>query len=128
MFDVSATSLMPKDIGVMLGSSAKPFFEIFGNISSEYVVGLDEKLKKIADDIAKNISISAADINLTTLKEITVINDSTGDTPLTVDAIESTTAALANFKVNGETKVSVESDGNINATSITLKDAPGPLS
>ncbi len=51
MFDINTTTLVPKDIGIILGSRDKPFSEIHGQISSEYVSGLDEKLQEIADKI-----------------------------------------------------------------------------
>lgn len=111
----------------MLGSSDKPFSEIFGNISSEYVVGLDDKLKALGESIASSITFDPNDINLKTLREIIVVNNVTGNIPLIINAIENTTANLADFRVNGVTKASINSDGNINVKSVTLDNAPGPI-
>ena len=51
LFNVNPASIIPKDVGLTLGSKDKPFAEIFGSIRTEYVVGLDEKLREIAGSI-----------------------------------------------------------------------------
>ena len=89
MFNITSTSLESKYVGVILGSRARPFAEIFGSIDSEYVVGLDQKLKTMADNIANSIS-NSIDI----------------DTKYTIETIDSTHDALIRLVPDNDTPVS----------------------
>lgn len=64
--------MIPKDVGVVLGSKAKPFAEIYGNINSEYVIGLDQKLQGILE------TVDAEKVDLNTKYTLTAV-DSTAD-------------------------------------------------
>jgi hypothetical protein len=83
MFDVNARSISPKDIGIILGSREKPFERIHGNISSEYVIGLDEKLK----DITENLIIPVGPNDDTNTKYIisSIEDEITNDTIIKID-------------------------------------------
>jgi hypothetical protein len=65
IIDVNPNSIVPEDINITLGTSDRPFAEIFGKIKTEYVVGLDDKLREIAG----SINFTAYDEAIATLED-----------------------------------------------------------
>jgi len=55
MFETMPSALIPRDIGTSLGSRNKPFDQIYGNISTDYILDLDKKLNIFSESIIKNL-------------------------------------------------------------------------